>query len=246
MSIEAKSVDGVSRTIVPAAEWERAREAMTAKEKAHMRAGDALAAERRAMPWTRLAGAFEFEGIAGKTNLEGLFAGGKHLLVYHFMFGPKVEGWPDAACRGCSMFADQIGHLDHLRARGVEMAFVSPAPIGLLQAYRSRMGWSVPWYSGTEEFNRVCGVSAETGHSFGLNVLYRDGEDVYRTHFVGRRGVEALGTVWSLLDLTAFGRGETWEDAPAGTPQGKPYEWWRRHGEYAKQTGASCRCGTCT
>ena len=84
------NIDGVERTIVPAAEWERARQAMTAKEKAHMRAGDALAAERRAMPWTKLEGAFAFEGIAGRTDLTGLFGGGNHLLVYHFMFGPKV------------------------------------------------------------------------------------------------------------------------------------------------------------
>jgi predicted dithiol-disulfide oxidoreductase (DUF899 family) len=44
--------------------------------------------------------------------------------------------------------------------------------------------------------------------------------------------VEALGSVWSFLDLTPLGRQETWEDSPAGHPQTPPYVWWRRHDEY--------------
>jgi predicted dithiol-disulfide oxidoreductase (DUF899 family) len=46
--------------------------------------------------------------------------------------------------------------------------------------------------------------------------------------------VEALGTVWSLLDLTPLGRQETWEDSPPGRPQTEPYTWWRRHDEYER------------
>ena len=47
--------------IVSAEAWNAAREEMLAKEKAHMRAGDALAAERRRMPWLAVEKAYEFE-----------------------------------------------------------------------------------------------------------------------------------------------------------------------------------------
>ena len=84
------------------------------------------------------------------------------------------------------------------------------------------------------------GVSPETpqpdayqdGESFGLSVFLRDGDSLFRTYFTSQRGVETLGSVWTLLDLTPLGRQENWEDSPAGYPQTKPYEWWRRHDEY--------------
>ena len=79
----------------------------------------------------------------------------------------------------------------------------------------------------------------QDGEMFGLSVFIRDGDAVYRSYFTSNRGVEALGPVWTLLDLTPFGRQETWQDAPAGTPQGAPYEWWRRHGKYESRSGAS-------
>ena len=105
---------------------------------------------------------------------------------------------------------------------------VSRAPIAVLQAYRKRMGWDIPWYSsfGTS-FNPDFGRGPETpqpgrdqdGEMFGLSAFIRDGDSVYRTYFTSNRGVEALGPVWTLLDLTALGRQEEWEDAPEGTPQ---------------------------
>jgi predicted dithiol-disulfide oxidoreductase (DUF899 family) len=232
MSSATVKIDGVVRRIVSLEEWRQVREAMTEKEKAHMRAGDALAAERRRMPWMKMRTDYVFEGEGGRTSLVDLFGGRKQLILYHFMFGPEVEGWPDAGCIGCSFFADQVSHLDHIRARGVEFALVSSAPFANLERYRKRTGWRMPWYSTTDEFNRACDVSEQSGNSFGLSVFYRDGSDVYRTYFVARRGVEAFGTAWSFLDIVPFGRQESWQDAPKGTPQGDPYEWWRRHGEY--------------
>ena len=103
------------------------------------------------------------------------------------------------------------------------------------------MGWGIPWFSSFEsDFNVDFGVGPEPpqqgvyqdGESFGLSVFLRDGEDIYRTYFTTSRGVEALGSVWTFLDLTPLGRQENWEDSPAGYPQTKPYEWWRRHDEY--------------
>jgi predicted dithiol-disulfide oxidoreductase (DUF899 family) len=223
--------------VVTEEEWQVAREALLAKEKEATRAGDALAAERRRLPRVRMDKDYVFDGPAGKATLVDLFDGRAQLLLYHFMFGPNQE----AGCDGCSMFVDQIGHLAHLHARDTSFALVSRAPIEKLEAYRKRMGWTIPWYSSFEsDFNVDFGVGPETpqegvyqdGESFGLSVFLRDGEDIYRTYFTTARGAEALGSVWTFLDLTPLGRQEVWEDSPAGYPQTKPYEWWRRHDEY--------------
>ena len=224
---------GATRKLVSGAAWRRAQAALTAREKNHMRAGDALAAARRRMPWMKLEKDYRFERPEGARSLPELFEGRPQLILYHFMFNASVDGWPEKGCVGCSMVADQVCHLDHLHARDITFAMVSTAPIADIQRLRDRYGWTRwPWYSTSEEFNRDLDVSDASGNSFGLNVFFREGNDVYRTYFVARRGVEALGTSWSLVDLTPWGRQEEWQDAPAGTPQGAPYRWWRRHGEY--------------
>lgn len=180
---------------------------------------------------------YALEGPGGKAGLLDLFEGRTQLLLYHFMFGPNQ----DAGCNGCSMFVDQLGPLAHLHSRDTSFALVSRAPIAKIEAYRERMGWTIPWYSSFEtDFSADFGVGPETpqpdvyqdGETFGLSVFIRDGDDVFRTYFTTARGVEALGSVWTFLDLTPLGRQETWEDSPAGYPQTKPYEWWRRHDEY--------------
>jgi len=206
---------------------------MTAREKKHMRAGDALAAARRRMPWMKIEKRYAFEGPQGRVSLLDLFEGRTQLILYHYMFGPKVDGWPEKGCVGCSFVADQISHLDHIHARDITFAMVSAVPLADIQRLRERWGWKRwPWYSTTADFNCDLDVSDESGNSFGLNVFYRDGAGVYRTHFVARRGLEAFGTAWSFYDVTPLGRQETWQDVPAGTPQGAPYVWWRRHSEY--------------
>ncbi len=230
-------IGGIARRVVSPTEWRRARAAMTAREKKHMRAGDALAAARRRMPWMKIEKRYAFEGPRGHVSLPDLFEGRTQLILYHFMFGPKVEGWPEKGCTGCSFVADQISHLDHIHARNITFAMVSAAPLADIQRLRERYEWKRwPWYSGIEQFNRDLDVSDESGNSFGLNVFYRDEKDIYRTHFVARRGLEAFGSAWSFYDVTPLGRQETWQDAPAGSPQGAPYEWWRRHGEYSADT----------
>jgi predicted dithiol-disulfide oxidoreductase (DUF899 family) len=223
--------------VVSETEWQAARDALLAKEKEATRARDALAAERRRLPRVRIEKEYAFESPEGEVALPELFDGRRQLLLYHFMFGPNQ----DAGCDGCSMFVDQIGHLAHLHARKTSFALVSRAPIEKIDAYKERMGWTIPWVSSSNsDFNFDFGVGPETpqqgvyqdGETFGLSVFLRDGDDVSRTYFTTSRGVEALGSVWSFLDLTPLGRQESWEDSPAGYPQTKPYEWWRRHDEY--------------
>src|SRR2546427_11439881 len=103
------------------------------------------------------------------------------------------------------------------------------------------MGWWFRWCSSFEsDLNHDFGVGPERpqtgeyqdGEAFGLSVFVRDGGELYRTYFTNGRGVEALGPVWTFLDLTPLGRQEVWEDSPEGYPQTAPYEWWRRHDEY--------------
>ena len=220
--------------VVSEAEWRKAHEALMAKEKAATRARDALAAERRRQPMMRIDKAYVFEGVNGEVSLLDLFEGRRQLILYHFMFGPGAHGWPDAGCPGCSMFVDQIGHPAHLNARDVSFVLVSIAPLAKIEAYRERMGWSIPWVSsGPSDFNRDFGMTTDEGERHGLSVFLRDDEGhVYRTYFTSARGVEALGSVWTFLDLTPLGRQEAWEDSPQGRPQSEPYAWWRRHDEY--------------
>jgi predicted dithiol-disulfide oxidoreductase (DUF899 family) len=223
--------------VVSPEEWQTALDALRVKEKEATHARDALAAERRRQPRMHIEKDYVFDGRPDKASLFDLFEGRRQLLLYHFMFGPNQ----DVGCDGCSMFVDQIGHLAHLHARDTSFALVSRAPIAKIEAYRKRMGWTIPWYSSFEgDFNVDFGVGPEApqegvyqdGESFGLSVFIRDGGDVFRTYFTTHRGVEALGSVWTFLDLTPLGRQEEWEDSPAGYPQTKPYEWWRRHDEY--------------
>ncbi len=91
------------------------------------------------------------------------------------------------------------------------------------------MGWTMPWYESRDGFGPDFDVPDGT---FGLNVFLREGGRVFRTYATGRRGVERLGNIWSLLDILPYGRQETWEDAPDGTPQSPPYRWWRLHDGY--------------
>jgi predicted dithiol-disulfide oxidoreductase (DUF899 family) len=220
--------------VVSPTEWQVARDELLVKEKEATRARDALAAERRRLPMVRIDKNYAFEGPEGTKSLLDMFEGRGQLILYHFMFAPDVQGWPTAGCPGCSMFVDQIGHLAHLHARDTSFVLVSVAPLASIESYKDRMGWTLPWLSSSEsDFNVDFGLSRDDGETFGLSVCLRDGANVYRTYFVAGRGVEALGSAWTFLDLTPLGRQEDWEDSPQGYPQTPPYEWWRRHDEYA-------------
>ena len=214
--------------VVSAEEWEAARQQLLAKEKALTRARDALAALRRRMPWLAVETAYEFEGPDGTVGLLDLFAGRRQLIVYRAFFEPGVDGWPDHACRGCSMVADHVGHLAHLNARDTTLVFASRAPQSDIERLKTRMGWRIPWYSTADGFDADFGVA----EWHGTNAFIRDGDRVFRTYFINNRGDEVLGNTWSYLDMTALGRQENWEDSPAGYPQTAPYEWWEWHDAY--------------
>src|SRR3954471_21537459 len=139
-------------------EWEAARDELVEREKEHTRAADELARRRRALPWVAIEKEYRFDADDGTRTLAELFDGRSQLLVYHFMFGPSYE----AGCPTCSSMADGFnGLLPHLHARDVTLLLVSRAPLAKLQAYKQRMGWSLPWVSSANtDFNFDFGASS--------------------------------------------------------------------------------------
>ena len=216
--------------IVSAQEWAAEHQRLLVKEKELTRAHDALAAMRRRMPWLAVDKQYEFDGPAGKANLLELFEGRRQLIVYRAFVGPDIDGWPDHGCRGCSMIADHIGNLAHLNARDTTLVFASRAPQPGIERLKARMGWRMPWYTITDDFDVDFGV--DEWH--GTNVFIHDGDRVFRTYFINNRGDEVLGNTWSFLDMTPLGRQEVWEDSPQGYPQTAPYEWWDWHDAYGR------------
>jgi predicted dithiol-disulfide oxidoreductase (DUF899 family) len=210
-------------------EWESARRELLVKEKELTRARDALAAERRRMPRTAVDKEYRFEGPNGPASLLDLFDGRRQLIVYRFFYEPGVAGWPERGCVGCSFLADQVAHLAHLNARDTTLAFVSRAPQPDIERLKRQMGWEIPWYTITDDFD----ADFDVDEWHGTNAFYRDGERISRTYFVDSRGDEAMGSTWAYLDITALGRQEEWEDSPEGYPQTPPYQWWSLHDEYA-------------
>ena len=156
-------------------EWTQARKAFLAREKEFSRQREALARERRDLPWEEVTKDYVFDGPDGKLTLPDLFGGCSQLVVYHFMFPPE---W-DAGCPHCSFWADSFnGTPVHLRARDVSFAAVSRAPIGKIAAYQQRMGWSFRWVSaGETDFNYDFGVSFTpeevASHAPGLQLRIR-------------------------------------------------------------------------
>jgi predicted dithiol-disulfide oxidoreductase (DUF899 family) len=227
-------------------EWLAARTALLEREKELTRRSDELARERQALPWVPVEKEYTFETDEGTKTLAELFDGRSELLVYHFMFGPTVEGWPAAGCPGCSYTADSLdGAVAHLPHRDVMFVAVSRAPLEQLNAYRRRMGWSFPWVSyGDSDFNLDFGVFTEeerrTGKGFnfgtpkhadeidlretelhGLSAFALEDGVVYHTYSTYDRGTDALNATWQLLDR-----------APKGRDDDSHPEWPRRHDEY--------------
>src|SRR5690349_2249860 len=145
--------------IVSRQEWDDAWQQLLVKEKAVTRAKDALAAERRRMPWLAVDKDYAFDGPNGKAGLLDLFDGRRQLIVYRAFHEDGVYGWPDHACPGCSMVADQVAHLAHLNARDTTLVFISRAPQADIARLQARMGWGhIPWFTVTDDFDKDFGV----------------------------------------------------------------------------------------
>lgn len=215
--------------IVSRAEWEHARADLLVREKELIRLKDQVSAARRRLPMVQVSEPYLFDTESGPLTLLDLFDGRGQLIVQHFMFG---SDW-DEGCPGCSMMADHIGPLSHLYAKDTSFVLISRAPVGKLVAFKDRMGWDLPWVSsGRTDFNEDFRATVDGEERHSISVFLRDGERVFHTWQTFDRGEEPFLLVFDLLDLTPYGRQETWEDSPPGWPQQPPYDWMRLHDSY--------------
>lgn len=215
--------------VIDREQWERERADLLVREKAHTHAGDELAAARRRLPMTLM----EPGTVAsqnGPIPLHEVFAGRSQLLVYHFMWN---DGAPhDQQCEGCthSQVAMNAEVCAYLAERYVTYAVFSSGLWHELAAYREFMGWTAPWYSTADSVEEM---ATRTGGDLRCYLLV--GEDVFKTYETKWRGIEAMLPTLKLLDLTVYGRQETWEDSTDGWPQDQTGSWWRRDGRPVAQ-----------
>jgi predicted dithiol-disulfide oxidoreductase (DUF899 family) len=232
--------------------WLEARRALLAEEKALTRARDALAEKRRSLPWVKVDKAYSFEGPDGPVSLSDLFRGKRQLIVYHFMFAPDWE----AGCTGCSFLSDHVDAIvPHLEQKDVAYVAISRAPVGKIEAFKRRMGWSFRWVSSAaSDFNydfnasftpeQVAGAPAT--YNFvpaqpsiedlpGVSVFIKgDDGQVFHTYSQYGRGGEDLLATYRLLDMLPLGRQEG--------PQGNLGGWVKLHDLYEAQPAACPAC----
>jgi predicted dithiol-disulfide oxidoreductase (DUF899 family) len=204
----------IKPTIASAEVWQQERDDLLHAEKEATRALDAIAARRRRLPMVKF-DKYVFDTSTGPQSLADLFSGRDQLIVYQFM-----DNGPDDYCPGCTHFTSNVVDLAELANAGVSWATVSNMPLAQFEAYKARMGWTIPIASSKDTtFAKDCGGDG----GFMLNVFLRDGEEVYRTYCTTARGVDRLLFVNNILDLTPYGRQEDWEDSPPGWPQHPTY-----------------------
>jgi predicted dithiol-disulfide oxidoreductase (DUF899 family) len=195
------------------ATWQAQLDDLLLREKAHTREGDAIAAARRRLPMVEVDAAIPLVGENGTVPLLDVFEGRRQLIVYFHMWH---TGQPASAqCEGCTFFNGQVRELSYLHSRDVTFATFSQGPYPESAAYRNFMGYEMAWYSAQESADALL-----AGRWFGMQVCYlRDGDRVFETYWSSGRAAEALAASYALLDMTVYGRQETWEDSPAGWPQ---------------------------
>jgi predicted dithiol-disulfide oxidoreductase (DUF899 family) len=233
--------------VVSQDEWLVARKELLVKEKALTRQRDALSADRRRLPMVKIDKEYVFHSPEGKATLLELFEGRRQLIIGHFMFDPSWEdGCPSCSAGAAEM---SPGHLAHLHARDTTLAYVSRAPIDKIERYKGMKGWTFPWYSSNDsdfnydfhvtldesvapieynfrtqaELQQASAPGMDPGHGTmeapGRSCFLRDGAVVYHTYSVYARGLETIGGTYYMLDETALGRQEDWEE-PKGRAAG--------------------------
>jgi predicted dithiol-disulfide oxidoreductase (DUF899 family) len=211
--------------VVDRTTFEAQVEALRRREKAHTHAGDGIAAARRRLPMVKVDGTTPLIGKNGQATLLDAFEGRRMLFAYYFMWH---EGKPaPQQCEGCTWIASQMHELSYLHSRDVTFAIIAQGPYPESARYRDFMGWKMPWYSAPRTSLETLLVGRKIGMMHIVCYL-REGSDVFETYWTTRRGVEAMDNSYRLLDLTAYGRQETWEDSPAGWPQPREGKLWLR------------------
>ncbi len=207
--------------IVDRAAWQAELDDLRTREKAHMRAGDAIAAARRKLPIVEVDPTVALIGPQGPVTLLGAFEGRQQLIAYYFMWN---TGKPAAEqCEGCTRYTSHIGELSYLHDRDITYATFCQGPYDESVRYRDFIGWTMPWYSAQPSLDTLL-----TGRQIGMFHLVcylRDSDRVFETYWTNGRGVEAMDYSYALMDLTAYGRQEAWEDSPANWPRSDHYNY---------------------
>lgn len=209
--------DPITPTAAPAsvdrAAWLAACDDLLVREKAHTREGDAIAAARRRLPMTLVPPGTTVVGADGTVPLVDVFEGRRQLVAYFHMWHDGRP--PEGQCEGCTFFSAEGQRPAYLHSRDVTLAIMCQGDYEESRTYADFVENRLPWYSARES----AGLLA--GRDFGfLASFLRQGDDVYETWWATGRGTEALSWSYDVLDRTVYGRQETWEDSPAGWPQG--------------------------
>lgn len=220
--------------VVDLATWQTARDELLVREKAHTREGDAIAAARRRLPMVEIDGAVEVVGPDGAVPFVDLFQGRDELVVYQHM-------WHDGAphqgqCEGCTWTAWALRDAVYLNARGVSFAILTVGRWEEVEPYVEFTGYTQPWYS-------VRGLDEPVGGEMGyVSCFLRDGDRVFLTYRTTGRGNEPTSPHFALLDMTPYGRRESWEDTPDGWPEGEGACWyWRADADGVAGWGPTTR-----
>jgi predicted dithiol-disulfide oxidoreductase (DUF899 family) len=221
--------------VVDRATFQAELDALRVREKAHTREGDAISAARRRLPMVEMDAATPLIGERGAVTLLDAFEGRRLLIAYYFMW---YAGRPaPEQCEGCTLYTSQVRELSFLHSRDVTYATICQGPYEESARYRAFMGWEMPWYSAPRESLDTLLVGRKVGMMHVVCYL-RQKSKVFETYWTTRRGVEAMGNSYALLDMTVYGRQETWEDSPNRWPRlkgdhpyrtdGRPITQWPR------------------
>jgi predicted dithiol-disulfide oxidoreductase (DUF899 family) len=185
------------------------------KEKAHTREGDVIAAARRRLPMVEVDANLELIGPDGPVTLLEVFEGRRQLLAYYFMWGAGQRAADQ--CEGCTWVTTQVAELSYMYSRDITYSVFCQGPYEESIRYHDFMGWEMPWYSALPSLDALL-----VGRRVGMMhiVCYvRDGDRVFETYWTTLRGVEIMDYSYALMDLTVYGRQESWEESPPGWPQ---------------------------
>jgi predicted dithiol-disulfide oxidoreductase (DUF899 family) len=207
--------DAAVPAVVDRAEFQAQVDALRAREKAHTHEGDAIAAARRRLPMVEVDSTIELIGPDGPVTLLDAFEGRQQLIAYYFMWYPGQPA--EEQCEGCTFYNGQVRELANLNSRDVTYATFCQGPYEESARYREFMGWDMPWYSVIDSAEAL--LAGRRVNRFYLVSYLRQGDRVFETYWTNGRGVEVMAPGYRMLDLTVYGRQETWEDSPAGWPR---------------------------
>jgi predicted dithiol-disulfide oxidoreductase (DUF899 family) len=211
----AISDDAAVPVVVDRAEFQAQVDALRAREKAHTHEGDAIAAARRRLGMVEVDSTIELIGPDGPVSLLDAFEGRRQLIAYYFMWYPGQPA--EEQCEGCTLYNGQVREPAYLNSRDVTYATFCQGPYEESARYREFMGWDMPWYSVIDSAEAL--LAGRRVNRFYLVAYLRQGDRVFETYWTNGRGVEVMAPGYRMLDLTVYGRQETWEDSPAGWPR---------------------------